>query len=228
MEPGAQLITHLYIEWEISLTERAYEATHEELQVHDGCPEHEHGIVWSASLNPHLWRLRRALNTGAVHSVYDLCVFSSLESSNRATPVGAIAMYTANLNSLVPETLKKCSCLLSYHFLLVRYAKMCILMVAILKHPIGPPIVNAIVIHISELGSLVPKTPEKWSCLLFYDYLLASNVKMCFLMAAILNRPIWRPHWKSALAPGRFESSRSKCIYVPNLMLLYKFAHSIP
>ena len=40
-----QLITHLYIEWEISLTERAYEATHEDLQVHDGCPEHEHGIV---------------------------------------------------------------------------------------------------------------------------------------------------------------------------------------
>jgi len=45
MEPGAQLITHLYIEWEISLAERAYEATHEELQVYDGCPEDEHGIV---------------------------------------------------------------------------------------------------------------------------------------------------------------------------------------
>ena len=45
MEPGAQLITHLYLEWEMSLTETAYEATHEELQVHDGCPEHEHGIV---------------------------------------------------------------------------------------------------------------------------------------------------------------------------------------
>ena len=103
-------------------------------------------------------------------------------------------MYTANLNSLAPETLKKCYCLLSYHFLLVRYAKMCILMVAILKHPIGPPIVSAIVIHISELGFLAPKTPEKWSCLLFYDYLLARNVKMCFLMAAILNRSIWRPH----------------------------------
>ena len=103
-------------------------------------------------------------------------------------------MYTANLNSLAPETLKKCSFLLSYHFLLVRYAKMCILMVAILKHPIGPPTVNAIVIHISELGSLVPKTPEKWSCLLFYDYLLARNVKMCFLTADILNRPVWRPH----------------------------------
>jgi len=59
---------------------------------------------------------------------------------------------------------------------------------------IGPPIVSATVIHISELGSLVPKTPEKWSCLLFYDYLLARNVKMCFLTAAILNRPKWRPH----------------------------------
>jgi len=58
--------------------------------------------------------------------------------------------------------------------------KMCILMVAILKHPIGPPIVSAIVIHMSELGSLVPKTPEKWSCLLFYDYLLARNVKKVF------------------------------------------------
>ena len=57
---------------------------------------------------------------------------------------------------------------------------MCILMAAILKRPIGPPLVNAIVIHISELGSLVPKTPEKWSSLLFYDYLLARNVKMCF------------------------------------------------
>jgi len=32
LEPGAQLITHLYIEWEISLMERTYEATHEELQ----------------------------------------------------------------------------------------------------------------------------------------------------------------------------------------------------
>jgi len=71
---------------------------------------------------------------------------------------------------------------------------LCILMAAIFKYPIGPPLVSAIVIYISELGSLVPKTPEKWSCLLFYDYLLARNVKMCFLMAAILNRPIWRPH----------------------------------
>ena len=71
---------------------------------------------------------------------------------------------------------------------------MCILMAAILKHQIGPPLGSAIVIHISELGSLVPKTPEKWSCLLFYDYLLARNVKMCFLMAAILNLPLWRPH----------------------------------
>jgi len=42
------------------------------------------------------------------------------------------------------------------------------------------PLVSAIVIHISELGSFVPKTPEKWSCLLFYDYLLARNVKMFF------------------------------------------------
>jgi len=89
-------------------------------------------------------------------------------------------MYTANLNSLAPETLKKCSCLLSYHFLLVRYAKMCILMAAIFKHRIGPPLVSAIVIQISELGSLVSKTPEKWSCLLFYDHLLARNVKMFF------------------------------------------------
>jgi len=89
-------------------------------------------------------------------------------------------MYTANLNFLAPETLKKCSCLLSYQFLLVRYAKMCISMAAIFKHPIGPPLVSAIVIHISELGSLVPKTPEKWSCLLCYDYLLARNVKMFF------------------------------------------------
>ena len=40
--------------------------------------------------------------------------------------------------------------------------------------------VSAIVIHISELGSLVPKTPEKWSCLLFYNYLLARNVKNVF------------------------------------------------
>ena len=119
---------------------------------------------------------------------------NSVQRLVSTTPVGAIAMYTANLNSLAPETLKKCFCLLSYHFLLVRYAKMCILMVAILKHPIGPPLVSAIVIHISELGSLVPKTPEKWSCLLFYDNLLARNVKMCFLMVAILNRPIWRPH----------------------------------
>ena len=109
--------------------------------------------------------------------VYDLCVFSSFESSNRATPVGAIAMYTANLNSLAPETVKKCSCLLSYHFSLVRYAKMCILMAAILNHPIGQSLVSAIVIHISELGSLVSKTPEKWSCLLFCDYLLASKGK---------------------------------------------------
>jgi len=108
-------------------------------------------------------------------------------------------MYTANLNFFARETIKKCSCLLSCHFLLVRYAKMCILMAAILKHLIGPPLVSDIVIHISELGSLLPKTPEKWSCLLFYDYLLARNVKMCFLMAAFLNRPIWRPHWKYQL-----------------------------
>ena len=40
---------------------------------------------------------------------------------------------------------------------------MCILMAAIFKHPIGPPLVSAIVIQISELGSLVSKTPEKWS-----------------------------------------------------------------
>ena len=57
---------------------------------------------------------------------------------------------------------------------------MCILMAAIFKHPIGPPLVSAIVIQISELGSLVSKTPEKWSCLLFYDYLLARNVKNVF------------------------------------------------
>ena len=57
---------------------------------------------------------------------------NSLQRLVSTIPVGAIAMYTANLNSLAPETLKKCSCLLSYHFLLVRYAKMCILMVAVL------------------------------------------------------------------------------------------------
>ena len=53
---------------------------------------------------------------------------NSVQRLVSTTPVGAIAMYTANLNSLAPETLKKCSCLLSYDFLLVRYAKMCILM----------------------------------------------------------------------------------------------------
>jgi len=52
---------------------------------------------------------------------------------------------------------------------------------------------SSIVIHISKLGSFVPKTPEMWSCLLLYDCLLARTVKMCFMMAAILNRPIWQP-----------------------------------
>ena len=118
---------------------------------------------------------------------------NSVQRLVSTTPVGAIAMYTANLNSLAPETLKKCSCLLSYHFLLVRCQNV-YFDGSHLENPIGPPIVSAIVIHISELGSLVPKPPEKWSCLLFYNYLLARNVKMSFLMAAILNRPIWRPY----------------------------------
>ena len=47
-------------------------------------------------------------------------------------------MDTAIFNCLAPKKLKKCSCLLHYHFLLVRYAKMCILMAAILKNPIRP------------------------------------------------------------------------------------------
>ena len=81
---------------------------------------------------------------------------NSVQRLVSTTPVGAIAMYTTNLNSLAPETLKKCS----YHFLLVTYAKMCILMVAILKHPIGPPIVSAIVIHIS-IGFLGAKNTRK-------------------------------------------------------------------
>jgi len=93
---------------------------------------------------------------------------NSVQRLVSTTSVGAIAMYTANLNSLAPETLKKCSRLLSYHFLLVRYAKMCILMVATLKHPIGPPLVSAIVIRISELGSLVPNPPPQKSGLVCY------------------------------------------------------------
>jgi len=69
-------------------------------------------------------------------------------------------MYTANLNSLAPETLKKCSCLLSYHFLLVRCQNV-YFDGSHLENPIGPPIVSAIVINISELGSLVPKNHRK-------------------------------------------------------------------
>ena len=52
-------------------------------------------------------------------------------------------------------------------------------MAAILKNPIGPPLAISVVIHISELGYFVPKTPEMWSCLLLYDF-VGQNCKNVF------------------------------------------------
>ena len=47
-------------------------------------------------------------------------------------------------------------------------------------------------------------------------------------VAAILNRQIWRPHWELALAPGRFEFSRSNTTSVPNFMLVGNSAQFSP
>jgi hypothetical protein len=57
MESGAQLIIHLYVQGEVSLTEGPDEAAHEEFEVHDSEPEHEYWVVSSASCSPHLQRL---------------------------------------------------------------------------------------------------------------------------------------------------------------------------
>jgi hypothetical protein len=42
MEPGAQLVRDLYVQWEVFLTEGPDEAIHEEFQVHGREPEHKH------------------------------------------------------------------------------------------------------------------------------------------------------------------------------------------
>jgi len=106
-----------------------------------------------------------------------MCIFISW-IINRATPVGAIAMYTAIFNCLAPKTLKKCSCLVHYHFLLVRYAKMCILMAAILKNPIGPPLP---VLMSFTYRNWVPLCRKPQKCgLVFYCMTVGQNCKNVF------------------------------------------------
>ena len=71
-------------------------------------------------------------------------------------------------------------------------------------------------------------------CIFFilYTFLIGFTVyeilRVLGKVAAILNCPIWRPHRKLALAPGRFEFSRSNTTSVPNFMLVGNSAQFLP
>ena len=56
-------------------------------------------------------------------------------------------------------------------------------------------------LHI-RIGFLGVENPRKVVLFVILWLLVGQKCKNVFLVAAILNRPIWRPHWKSALAPA--------------------------
>ena len=88
----------------------------------------------------------------------------------------------------------------------------------------GDPIENQLRLS-ADLNSADLKLEVcKLSCLWTNLHNLVGQENLCFWVAAILKCQIQRPHWESALAPGRFELSRSKTISVQNVLLVVKCA----